>query len=303
MILTYKVKHGQNFNLELTKARQVAEYAVSHRGKLSSKSVKEYGLKSVISNQVLRKYSRSLSNDVKNVKLTLPGCACQMIDGMHGIIYISALGLYLKLDKLNQLKHISQVNHLWHLMKLNQYGVVYKRIAQIELDDTYAYIGVEVEPLAARDFDNKVSVYISRGKVTCASKRGKVIKANLIGHCNKDMINKASRRIVNFAVREKAVILLPEQKLGRPVGSNERALETKNYRKYRKASKELIKQVEYKALLSGVPIKYIADIGHQVSRVCSKCGKIVPVGDRFTCSCGHSDSLRANAAFNLLDVA
>lgn len=306
MILTYKVKHGQNYKVELANAKKVAEYAVTHRGKLSSKNVKQFGLKSVISNQVLRKYSKSLSNQVNQVKLTLPGCACQMIDGLHGIIYISSLGLYLKLDKLNQLKRVSQVNHLWHLMNLNQYGVQYKRVAQVELDDTYAYIGVEIEPLEPQNFQNKVSVYISRGKVTCASSRGKVIKGNLVGHCNKDLINKASRRIVNFAVREQAKILLPEQKLGRPAGSTEHALQTKNYRVYRKASQELIKQIEYKALLAGVPIEYISDLGHQVSYICSKCGRIIKassiMNDKFTCACGHSDSLRANTAFNLLEV-
>ena len=65
MILTYKIKHGRDFSTELTLAKKVADYGVANHS-ISSKDVKHIGLKSMIANQILRKYSRSKT--VKNAK-------------------------------------------------------------------------------------------------------------------------------------------------------------------------------------------------------------------------------------------
>jgi putative transposase len=60
-IKSYHIKHriGNSIKNLLEKAKHIADFAVANKKnkkKLTSKYVKEYGLPSVISNQILRKY-------------------------------------------------------------------------------------------------------------------------------------------------------------------------------------------------------------------------------------------------------
>lgn len=72
MILTYKVKHGRGFSEELRRARQIAEFAIKTRSR-TSKDVKQFGLKSVIANQILRKYGRNKkARKASHVNLIIP---------------------------------------------------------------------------------------------------------------------------------------------------------------------------------------------------------------------------------------
>ena len=121
MILTIKIKHGVNLSVELSKARLVATFALK-TGSRSSKDVKHFGLKSALSNQVLKKYSANKKiKRVTRVKLTVPS---QSIKAEKSELIIPCLKLRLST------KH---------------FRYDFNKINQIELDKTYAYVTGEVK--------------------------------------------------------------------------------------------------------------------------------------------------------------
>ena len=108
MILTFNIKHNRDFSDELKKARRVAEYAVKTRT-LSSKDVKHFGLKSIIANQILRKYSRNKKiKKVGHVNLTIPGQGIHVDKGKREI-YIPSLKLTLQYSFRNDFEKINQI--------------------------------------------------------------------------------------------------------------------------------------------------------------------------------------------------
>ncbi|GAG32611.1 unnamed protein product, partial [marine sediment metagenome] len=117
MILTYKIKHEKDFGRELKLAKKVAKFAI-HSKSISSADVKHIGLKSIISNQILRKYSRSETiKNVKSVKLTIPNQGVKVRDEQ---IYIPCLKLWLNIH----------------------FDKDFEKINQVEVDEDFAYVSV-----------------------------------------------------------------------------------------------------------------------------------------------------------------
>jgi putative transposase len=122
MILTYKIKHNKNFSDELRKAKHIADFAVMNPLMLSSKYVKHIGLKSIIANQILRKYGRNKNiKQVKNVKLVIPGQS-------------------ISLNKENK-----AINIVCLQLSFNyQFHNDFTKINQIEIGEEYIYVSVTI---------------------------------------------------------------------------------------------------------------------------------------------------------------
>jgi transposase len=108
MILIYVVKHNRDFSEELVKAKQIAEYAIKHRS-LSSRDVKHIGLKSMISNQILRKYSKNKKcKKISNVNLVIPSQGIK-VDKTKKTIHVPCLKLDFEYHFPNTFYKINQI--------------------------------------------------------------------------------------------------------------------------------------------------------------------------------------------------
>ncbi len=297
--LTYKVKHNADLSSELKKAKNVALFAIKTRS-LSSKDVKQFGLKSIIANQVLRKYSRNKKcKQVRRVKLTIPNQGLLFKDKS---IRIPSLKLIISFDK------------------------IIEKINQVELDDTYAYIccsvvddiqykersciGVDLNAtghIAVASIDDKVlklgkeaphihRVYQSIRRKAQKNRTYKFIKKikNKESRKIRDINHKISRKIVdiakikNYAIKLENLTGIRKKKQGKKVNGIK-----SNWSFY-----QLQQFIEYKSKLLGVPVFYVDP--QYTSQRCSRCGLI---GTRekkmFRCICGHNDHADANASFNI----
>ena len=297
--LTYKIKHNTDFSIELKKAKNIAIFALKTCS-LSSADVIQFGLKSIISNQILRKYSRNRKcKQVRRVKLTVPN---QGISFKDNIIWVPSLKLSIPFDK------------------------TIEKINQIELDNIYAYIccSVKDEPqyeecsyigidlnatghIVVASVDNKIlklgkeaphihRVYQSIRKQAQKNGAYKFVKKikNKESRKIRDINHKISRKIVDIAKNKKYAIKLEKLEGIRKKNQGKKVNDIKsNWSFY-----QLQQFVEYKAKLLGVPVFYVAP--QYTSQRCSRCGLI---GDRkkkvFRCICGHIDHADANASFNI----
>jgi len=307
MILTFKIKHKKDFSYELSLAWKIAEFALK-TGSCSSKDVKHIGLKSIISNQILRKYSRNKKiKRIHRVVLTIPNQGIR-VNKKNRKIIISSLSLNLDYQFRND----------------------FKKINQIEINKDYAFIGVTVGEPSTKKVDGYIGVdrnttgHIAvvgnpmTGKILKLGKKAehihkkyKNIRKNLqkkgkyglvkkIKHREsnivRDLNHKISRKIVDNADKNNTGIKLEDMK------------QIRRHVKVRKAFKyslnswsyyQLEQMILYKAKLLGIPVAYIESA--YTSQNCSRCGHL---GNRnkkeFKCpSCGHVDHADSNASFNI----
>jgi len=307
MILTYKIKHGRDFSDELRKAKQIAKFAIQTHS-LSSKDVKHFGLKSMISNQILRKYSRSkTAKSVKSVKLAVPNQGIK-VDRDAKTISAPCLKLSLRYEFPDTFEKVNQIEIG------SEYAYVSVSIPEPELIEAKSWIGVDRNTVGhiAVVADPETGKVIKLGKSALhihqkyknirkgLQKKGKYGKVKQIkdreSRIVKDINHKVSRKIV-YTAKETGKGIKLEDLTGIRNGKHN----TKSFR-YAKNSwsfYQLQIQIEYKAKLLGVEVAYVDPA--YTSKSCSRCGLIGYRNKKsFKCPhCGHVDHADSNAGFNI----
>lgn len=307
MILTYKLKHNQNFEKEIEMARKIAEYGLRNKS-ISSKDVKHIGLKSAIANQILRKYSKNKKiKKVNSVKLTIPN---QSIKLKEGKIYIPCLKLWLDIF----------------------FDKKFKKINQIEIGKEFAYISVNYsEP---KTYKPKVLIGVDRNTtkhtlVASCLKTGKVLKLGKECHHIHNKYSKMRRQLqhkgklkrlsqikrresniiknINHQTTSSLIQYARQMKGGivlERLQGIRRTARTRQKQRYSLNSWSFYQQemmIEYKAKKYGVPIFYVEP--QYTSQRCSNCGYIDEAnrnGNLFCCKkCGKVENAGANAGFNI----
>jgi putative transposase len=304
MILTYKVKHNKDFSKELSIAKKIANFAIQNRDKLSTKYVAHLGLKSVIANQILRKYGRNWkAKTIKSVNLIVPhqGIKCE-----NNIIKISSLRLNIPFDK--NFEKINQIE------LNNKYAFISITIKENETIKTDKHIGVDLNTTghcAVMAVKETGKVYKLGKKANHIHKKYKHIRKSLQKkglyrvvkriknkeqRIIKDLNHKISRFIVNKAVKEKAEIRLEDLKGIRQTTKSRRSFK---YALNSWSYYQLGQFIRYKASLAGIPVSFIEPA--YTSKCCSICGqKGERNGKSFKCpQCGHVENADSNAAFNI----
>jgi putative transposase len=306
MILTYKIKHQFKLEDELQKARLVAEFAVKNKDKLSSKNVKAIGLKSAISNQILRKYGRNKK--------------CKSITKVNLIVANQSLKIKNNILKLVPLKLELNISHLPKFIK----------VCQVELSKEFAFVSVEIaeaivfQPETYVGLDRNATGHIavlanpSNGKVLklgkecshirnkyrnlrkLAQKRGVYNFVKKLGkrenNIVRDINHKIAKTIIQYCLVNKVGLVLENLK-----GIRKQKSKGKKFNGM--LSSWSFNQLEqfliYKALRYGITIAKI-DAAY-TSQQCSKCAHLGERnGKHFTChNCEHTDHADVNAAFNI----
>jgi putative transposase len=307
MILTYKIRHGRDLTEELHKAKQVAEYAIRTKSR-SSADVKHIGLKSVIANQILKKYSTNKrAKKVRHVLLTIPNQAIK-VNKENKTINISCLKLELNYQFKDNFEKINQIE------LDREYAFVSVTIPEQELVKVTGYLGVDLNTTGHNVVvGDPVTGKVLRMGKSCEhvhtkyknmrkdlQKKGKFGRLKKIkgreSRIIRDKNHKMSRKIVDMAKELNRGIKLEALDGIRQTAKSSR------YSRYGLNSwsfYQLQQMIEYKAKLLGIPVERIDP--QYTSQECSRCGLL---GNRngkiFQCPhCNHVENADVNASFNI----
>jgi len=326
MLLTYKLKHGRDFSAELAQAFEVAESVVvpiqyfsrySFPGgrfkkmiskSRSSASVKNIGLPSAISNQILKKYgSQKKIKKVHSVNLIVPAQGIQFFEETNSI-WISCLKLHMenlipiKFIGINQAE-IDKEYVAFSVEIPEQSGMTPRQFIGVDRNTT-GHIVVAANPdTGIVRMMGKSALHIHtkykniRKKL---QKEGKYRKVKRMrdreSRIVRDLNHKISRELVNMAVRQNAALVF-EKLIG--IRNTKKQNRSFKYSLHSWSFYQTQTFVEYKAKLLGVPVLYVNPA--YTSQDCSRCGaRGTRNKKQFVCPvCGYVNHADVNAAFNI----
>ncbi|MDH2908210.1 MAG: transposase [Candidatus Nitrosotalea sp.] len=306
MILTYNLKHGNDFSAELVKAKKIADFAIRTKSN-TSKDVKHIGLKSAIANQILKKYRRRGIKKSSTVKLTIPGQSI-MFDVQSKMAKIPCLGLELDCKYLPAFLKIRQVEigkDLAHLSVEMPEPVICGTTRFIGVDcNTTGHCAVVAVPHTGKIHKlGRHALHIHKKYKSIRRKLQKQGRYQLLRQMKsrerniiQNLNHCISKKLVQIAISEKSGIRFEKLK---GIRYNKKQHHSFRYSINSWSYFQLQKFTEYKARMCGIEVAHIAPA--YTSQTCSKCGSL---GDRdkkrFQCvKCGHADHADVNAAFNI----
>ena len=291
----------------LKKAHQVALFVLEHKDKkLTTKHVKHFGLKSVISKAIINKYlNNKVLKRITSVKLTINDPSSFVLKDK--IIRITPLKINLDLFFIPD----------------------FIKISQVEFDEEFCYISASFKeeplfiPTKRIGIDRNVKGHCI---VACCPETGKVYKLgkkakhthtkyknirkrlqkdsqfkhlkkikNKESRIVRDLNHKISTKLVEVAKEQNAVLVLEDLKGIRQTSKKKKSF---HYSLNSWSFYQQQKFIDYKAKLLGVPVLYIDP--QFTSQECSKCGLIGERKDKiFKCPCGHVEHADSNAGFTI----
>ena len=310
---TYNVKHGLDLTELLEKCLEMTKYAHKNRC-VSTAEVKHFGIRSQISNALIRKYCKQKNlKSIHNIVIPINGIRFFKWDGLHikipclkaEISFIHNLypdvirPVYMEFDK--EYVHICcEVKHVDEYTPETRLGVDRNTTGHVvvascpETGKTYKFgkncLFIHKKYSSLRRKAQKTGMKKRRHKFRNVKKL-KHRESNIIMNINHHI----SKEIVKIAKEDKSIIVLEELS-----GVREKNKITKNFR-YSLNSWSFGQMeyfIGYKAHLQGVPVAFINP--EYTSQECSRCGGVGKrIGKYFRCDCGHHDHADVNAGFNI----
>lgn len=309
-VLTYNVKHNTDISSELDKALRIAKFGLIHKCS-SSKQVSHFGLKSALSNAVLRKYTHCKTiKEVKNIVIPINNQSFRY-DGSE--VYIVPLKMHIPFvkDNITNIKYIELDKEYAHIAcEVSDKPTIHTttflgidrnttgHIAVCSNPDTHKVLKLGKE---CQHIHKKYSSLRRTAQKDGAKKNHhKYRKVKKLKHRESNIVkslnHQISRKIVDIAVKDNATIVLEDLKSIRNTPKSNRRF---RYSLNSWSFYQLQTQIGYKAKLQGIPVMYVSPA--YTSQLCSKCGSL---GNRngkvFKCPvCGHADHADVNAGFNI----